>query len=66
MIEVGQSPPDKIVVLEDTDDDGKADKSTVFADGLLIPTGIVPGDGGVYVAQSTDLFHLKDSDGDGK
>ncbi len=66
MIEVGQSPPDKILVLEDSNGDGKADKSTVFAEGLLIPTGVEPGDGGVYVAQSTDLLFLKDTDGDGK
>ena len=64
MIEVGQTNPDKVVVLEDTTGDGKADQSTVFADGLLIPTGILPGDGGVYVAQSTDLLFLKDTDGD--
>ncbi len=66
MIEVGQAEADKIVVLEDSNGDGKADKSTVFADGLLIPTGVIPGDGGVYVAQSTDLLFLKDTDGDGK
>ncbi|MEA3209061.1 MAG: hypothetical protein QOE70_2118 [Chthoniobacter sp.] len=42
MIEPGQPATDKILVLEDTDGDGKADKSTVFADGLLIPTGVVP------------------------
>lgn len=65
MIEVGQAAPDKIVVLEDTTGDGKADTSTVFADGLLIPTGIAPGDGGVYVAQSTDLLFLQDIDNDG-
>ena len=64
MIEVGQSNPDKVIVLEDTTGDGKADKSSVFADGLLIPTGILPGDGGVYVAQSTDLLFLEDTDGD--
>ena len=57
---------DKILVLEDRDGDGKADKTTVFADGLLIPTGIEPGDGGAYVANSTELLHLKDTDGDGK
>ncbi|MEM8735899.1 MAG: HEAT repeat domain-containing protein, partial [Planctomycetota bacterium] len=50
----------------DTTGDGKAHSSTDFADGLLIPTGIAPGDGGVYVAQSTDLLFLKDTDGDGK
>ena len=66
MIEVGQANPDKVIVLEDTTGDGKADKSTVFADGLLIPTGILPADDGVYVAQSTDLLFLKDTDGDMK
>ena len=33
--------------------------------GLLIPTGVEPGDGGVYVGQSTELLHFKDTDGDG-
>ena len=64
-IEPGQAANDKILILEDTNGDGKADKSTVFADGLLIPTGIEPGDGGAYVGQSTELLHLKDTDGDG-
>src|SRR5687768_5099334 len=65
-IKPGQKATDKILVLEDTNGDGKADKTTVFADGLLIPTGLAPGDGGVYVANSTELLHLKDTDGDGK
>lgn len=65
-IEPGKVPTDKILVLEDTDGDGKADKTTVFADGLLIPTGVIPGDGGAYVANSTELAHFKDTDGDGK
>jgi putative heme-binding domain-containing protein len=65
MIEVGQAANDKIIVLEDTDGDGVSDRSTVFADGLLMPTGVEPGDGGVYVAQSTDLLHLTDTDGNG-
>jgi putative heme-binding domain-containing protein len=65
-IKPGQAATDKILVLEDTDGDGKADKKTVFADGLLIPTGVVPGDGGCYVANSTELLHFKDTDGDGK
>src|SRR5262245_36679434 len=46
----GQVANDKVSVLEDSDGDGKADKTTVFADGLLIPTGVEPGDGGAYVA----------------
>ncbi len=41
-IEPGQAANDKILILSDTDGDGKADKSEVFADGLLIPTGVVP------------------------
>ncbi len=65
-IKPGQVANDKIVVLEDTDQDGVADKQTIFADGLLMPTAILPGDGGVYVGSSTELLHLKDTDGDGK
>ena len=65
-IKPGQTASDKILVLEDADGDGKAEKSTVFADGLLIPTGVLPGDGGVYVAASTELLHFRDTDGDGR
>src|SRR5437588_8145610 len=63
-IKPGQKANDKILVLEDRDGDGRADHTTVFAGGLLIPTGLEPGDGGVYVAASTDLLHLADTDGD--
>ena len=38
----------------------------MFADGLLLPTGLEIGNGGVYVAQSTELLHLRDSTGSGK
>ena len=65
-IEPGQAPTDKIIVLEDTTGAGRADKATVFAEGLLIPTGVAAGDGGVYVAQSTELLHFRDTNGDGK
>ena len=65
-IKPGQVANDKVLILEDRDGDGRADRTTVFADGLLIPTGIEPGDGGAYVANSTELLHLKDTDGDGK
>lgn len=62
----GEPADDKIIVLEDLDGDGVAEKSTVFADGLLIPSGVEPGDGGVYVAASTELLFFKDHDGDGR
>ena len=59
----GQKANDKIIILEDTKGKGFANKSTVFADGLFIPTGVEPGDGGCYVGQSTELLHLMDTDG---
>ena len=62
----GNVPNDKIIVLEDSNGDGKADGATVFADGLNIPTGIELGEGGVYVGQNTELLFLKDTNGDGK
>jgi len=78
MIEPGGVETDKILVLEDPGHAGKATKSTVFADGLLLPTGIVPvllGDSGkagaprrygCYIGQSTELLYFEDTDGDGK
>src|SRR5262249_18032530 len=65
-IKPGQKANDKVIVLEDTKGVGKADKVRVFADGLLIPTGLEPGDGGVYVANSTDLVHFSDPKNTGK
>ena len=60
----GTPPNDKILILEDTDGDGKADKQTVFADKLHIPTGIALGYGGCFVAQQPNLMFLKDTNGD--
>ncbi|HZZ73064.1 MAG TPA: PVC-type heme-binding CxxCH protein [Pirellulales bacterium] len=60
----GQKADDKILILEDTKGVGVADKTTVFTGGLLIPTGVEPGDGGAYVANSTELLFFKDG-GDG-
>ncbi len=65
-IEPGKPANDKVIILTDENRDGVADKTTIFADKLLIPTGVLPGDGGAYVANSTELLHLKDTDGDGK
>ncbi|MBA63317.1 MAG: hypothetical protein CMJ76_13250, partial [Planctomycetaceae bacterium] len=60
----GDVPNDKVIVLQDTDQDGQADKSTVFAEGLNIPTGIEWGEGGIYVGQNTEVLFLRDVDGD--
>ncbi|MBN8248951.1 MAG: hypothetical protein J0L84_16100, partial [Verrucomicrobia bacterium] len=66
-IRPGQDAEDAVIVLEDTNGDGQADKHTVFAEGLVIPTGVVPdGRGGCYVAASHQLLHVTDTDGDGK
>lgn len=65
-IKPGQAADDKVLILEDTDGNHRADKVTVFARGLLIPTAVLPGDGGCYVANSTEIVHFKDTDGDGK
>jgi azurin len=60
----GRPPKDKLIILEDTDRDGRADTSTVFADGLYIPTGFELGDGGAYVSQQPNLVFLRDTNGD--
>jgi putative membrane-bound dehydrogenase-like protein len=53
-------------LLEDTDEDGRFDKSTVFADKLSWPTAIACYDGGVFVGAAPDIYYLKDTDGDGR
>jgi putative membrane-bound dehydrogenase-like protein len=55
---------DVIRILEDTDGDGRADKSTVFADKLSIPTGIVFAKGGIIVSNAPRFLFLQDTDGD--
>ncbi|MGC4004250.1 MAG: hypothetical protein QM811_14485 [Pirellulales bacterium] len=57
---------DRVKILEDVDGDGKADKTTIFAEGLNIPSGIAVGYGGVWVANAPDILFLQDTDGDGK
>ena len=57
---------DRIKICEDTDGDGRADKFTVFADKLSIPTSLVFARGGVIVHQAPDTLFLKDTDGDDK
>ncbi len=62
----GQEPKDRIIVLEDTNGDGRADKCTTFADNLHIPLSFELMDGGVYVSEQPHLTFLKDTDGDGR
>ena len=59
-------PADYILVLEDTDGDGKADKSWKFAEGLTMVQGVEPGEGGVFVCDFDQIVHLRDTDGDGR
>lgn len=62
----GPIPRDRVVILEDTDNDGVADKRTVFLEGLNLACGIVYGDNGVYIGQQPHLLHFRDNDGDDK
>ncbi len=57
-------PNDKLIILEDTNGDGRADKETVFAEGLHLPLGFEFAPEGVYVSQGNDLVLLRDTDGD--
>ncbi|HVR73291.1 MAG TPA: PVC-type heme-binding CxxCH protein [Planctomycetota bacterium] len=68
----GQSPEQdarakagRVRLLDDTDGDGRADRSIVYADGLSWPTGIVASRGGVFVTSAPDILYLRDEDGDG-
>ena len=57
-------PSDKLIIFEDTDKDGKADRQINFADDLHIPIGFEIAHDGVYVSQSGSLIFLQDTDGD--
>ena len=57
--------PHRVVRLEDTDGDGKFDKTSVFADKLMFPEGTLWHDGSLYVAAPPSIWKLTDTDGDG-
>jgi putative membrane-bound dehydrogenase-like protein len=56
----------KVKLLTDTDGDGVMDKHTVFAEGLILPTGIMRWKQGVIVTDPPNVLYLEDKDGDGK
>ena len=62
----GNPGDDRIKILEDTNGDGRADKITVFAEHLNIPTSLTFANGGVIVAQAPHFLFLKDTNGDDK
>lgn len=62
----GATTGGSIVLLEDTNGDGKYEKSTLYADDFKYPTALACWDGGLFVGDSPDLLYLKDDDGDGK
>jgi len=59
-------PNDKLLIFEDTDNDGYADKQITWAENLHIPIGFEITHDGVYVSQSGSLILLRDTDGDDK
>ena len=60
-----QEKPHRIVRLEDSDGDGRFDKSTIFADKMMFPEGTMWFDGSLYVAAPPSIWKLTDTDGDG-
>ena len=62
----GDKPTGRVRMLVDTDGDGHFDRSHVYADELLWPTGVVPWQQGVFVAAAPNIYYFKDTDGDGQ
>jgi len=65
-VKEGDNGDDRIKILEDTDGDGKADKFTIFADKLNIPTSFTFANGGIIVSAAPSFLFLKDTNGDDK
>ena len=58
--------PNGVRMLEDTDGDGRFDKSTVFADRMTLPMGVLWYRGALYTASPPSIWRLEDRDGDGR
>lgn len=61
-----RAPANRVVILEDTDRDGRMDRRTLFLDGLVLPRGAHPCRGGALVIEPPWLLHCVDHDGDGR
>ncbi|MEX0938233.1 MAG: PVC-type heme-binding CxxCH protein [Pirellulales bacterium] len=62
----GEEARDAVMVLEDTDGDGRYDRANRFVDGLNIPIGVAPIPGGVIVHSLPNILRCDDTDGDGQ
>lgn len=64
---IGEDAPiGTIAVLEDTNKDGRMDKRTEFAGGLVLPRALALAGDGLLVAEPPNLWFMRDTDGDGK
>ena len=64
--EPGHEPRSRIRLLEDTDGDGRPDRSRIFADRLQQVTSVLPWKGGLLVTAAPDIIYLEDTNGDGR
>ncbi|MBP88602.1 MAG: cytochrome C [Planctomycetaceae bacterium] len=62
----GPKPSGAVKLLEDTNGDGRFDKSMLFLDTVAFPTAVACYDGGVFVGAAPDLLYCKDTNGDGR
>lgn len=56
----------KVIMLTDSDGDGRMDKRTVFADSLILPTGVMRWKKGILVTDPPNVYYMEDTDGDGR